>query len=805
MRQRGLEEVAGLLHADAALLHLACPEGYRLAAVYGLGEVPAAHRLHQLSGEEFDTLSAGLWFEWDLPEDYGGPAENNYHLLGARHAIAVGLRAGPELVGYASFLFRDRADRRPLMTALSALGAIWGLQHERLLESERRGGAEQALRESEGRFRLLARATNDAVWDWDLLRGEVWWGEGLQTQFGYRAEEVGPGAGWWLEQIHPDDRARVAASLDRALEQGAEWSGEYRFRRADGGYAHVLDRGHVVRDAGGRAVRMVGGITDLTARKESEDRLRLRLAELEAVNRVSGALRTTRTSDEMLSVLLEETLRAVGAERGAICLYQPRSGELVPACARGWSGVPDLRVRPGEGITGRVFATGEPYFSDDLAADPHRHPGMAGRLPPGCAGGAVPVRAGAEPVGVLSVLAGPGRRLAPEQARLLSALADMAGAALHRQQLHEAAVRRVERLQALRAVDRAITSGPDLEFALGVLLQEALGQLGAEAAGVLLFDPAALALAPAAGRGFRGGAYPASRVRLGEGLAGRAALERRAVLEEDLRAAAFVRRELLGEGFTGYAAAPLVAKGELKGVLELFLRGPLPAEPEWAEFLETLAGQAAIAVDNFRLFERLQRANGELELAYDATIEGWSRALDLRDEETEGHSLRVTEMAVELARAVGMGEEELVHVRRGALLHDVGKLGVPDAVLLKPGPLSEEEWAVMKKHPVHAHEWLSAIPYLRPALDIPYCHHERWDGTGYPRGLGGEEIPLAARVFAVVDVYDALTSDRPYRPAWPREKALEHVRAQAGRHFDPAVVEAFLRLMGQKGAGSAPA
>ncbi len=191
----------------------------------------------------------------------------------------------------------------------------------------------------------------------------------------------------------------------------------------------------------------------------------------------------------------------------------------------------------------------------------------------------------------------------------------------------------------------------------------------------------------------------------------------------------------------------------------------------------------------------LEQAHAELLVAYDATIEGWVMALDLRDKETEGHSRRVTEMTVSLARAAGLTEPELVHLRRGALLHDIGKLGVPDAILLKPGRLTAEEFAVMKRHPQYAYDMLSPVAYLLPALDIPYCHHEKWDGSGYPRGLAGEDIPLAARLFAAVDVWDALRSDRPYRPAWPLAEVAAYVGAESGKHFDPAVVELFLRRM----------
>lgn len=193
----------------------------------------------------------------------------------------------------------------------------------------------------------------------------------------------------------------------------------------------------------------------------------------------------------------------------------------------------------------------------------------------------------------------------------------------------------------------------------------------------------------------------------------------------------------------------------------------------------------------------IEEAHEKLLSAYDATIEGWSRAMDLRDKETEGHTLRVTDLSVELARMMGINEGELVFIRRGALLHDIGKLGVPDAILLKANQLSDAEWEVMRKHPQYAYEMLSPIEYLRPALDIPYCHHEKWDGTGYPRGLKGEEIPLAARIFAVVDVWDALTSDRPYRPAWSHEEAMKYIKEQSGKHFDPKVVEKFIEMMGK--------
>ena len=194
----------------------------------------------------------------------------------------------------------------------------------------------------------------------------------------------------------------------------------------------------------------------------------------------------------------------------------------------------------------------------------------------------------------------------------------------------------------------------------------------------------------------------------------------------------------------------------------------------------------------FEANEALLAKNAELVIAYDSTIEGWGKALDLRDKETEDHAQRVTEMTLQTARVYGMSEKELVHVRRGALLHDIGKMGVPDSILMKEGTLTPEEEKIMHNHPLNAFNILMPIAYLRPALDIPYCHHEKWDGSGYPRGLRGEQIPIGARIFALSDIWDALISDRRYHTAWPRAKVVEHIRSRAGTYFDPDLVDLFL-------------
>lgn len=355
----------------------------------------------------------------------------------------------------------------------------------------------------------------------------------------------------------------------------------------------------------------------------------------------------------------------------------------------------------------------------------------------------------------------------------------------------------VRRLSSLRTIDMAISSSLDLHVTLNVILEQVVNQLNVDAAVILLYEPKSNELVFAASRGFITPGMSKLRLKLGEDYAGQAALTRRpiSIVNLDKNDRLHSKAALLSEeNFVSFFAIPLLAKGKVNGVLEIFHRSTLNPKPDWLDYLDTLAGQASIAIDSVQLFDGLERSNNELLLAYDATIVGWSHAMDLRDKETEGHTERVTDMTIDLARVAGLTGDQIANIRRGALLHDIGKLGVPDNILFKPDKLSDEEWAIMRKHPQFAHDLLSPIEFLKPALDIPYCHHEKWDGTGYPRGLISEEIPFEARLFAVVDVWDALCSDRPYRAGWPEAKVLNHIQSGSGTHFDPKAVDLFMRI-----------
>jgi HD-GYP domain-containing protein (c-di-GMP phosphodiesterase class II) len=353
----------------------------------------------------------------------------------------------------------------------------------------------------------------------------------------------------------------------------------------------------------------------------------------------------------------------------------------------------------------------------------------------------------------------------------------------------------LRRLSALRDIDVAISSSLDPRLTLSVVVAKVVQELDVDAADILAMNQMTQTLEFAAGNGFRTSALQHTNIRIGDGFAGSVARNRRILRIDDLGEdnGRFGRSpEFDKEGFTSYCAVPLVSKGQVQGVLEVFKRDAIDFSDSWQEFLESLARQAVIAIENAALFERLVRSNQDLLYAYDATIEGWSTVLELRDIETEGHTRRVTEMTMRLAREMAYPADQMVHIRRGALLHDIGKLAIPDGILLKPASLTDEEWRIMRQHPVIAREMLGRIDYLRPALDIPYCHHEKWDGTGYPRGLQAEQIPIPARIFSVADVFDALTSDRPYRSAWTKSRALAYIEEQSGRYFEPRVVDVFM-------------
>lgn len=543
-------------------------------------------------------------------------------------------------------------------------------------------------------------------------------------------------------------------------------------------------------------------IRDVTRRKVAESRVLHENARAEALLNIASQLNAQLNLESVYTTVCEAAVRALNTSAATIYLFNAQQNVFEYASGYGFPPNYDKQTKP---IPAEIYKllisnANEPYVLDIqvvpevfdyvpvLELDMHSITG-------------VNLLRDKQLVGNLALYTfeRPAKFTANDLA-LLQGLADQAVLAIANARLYEDSQRRLQNIQALHRMDMAISGSLELSISLKIILEELTRHLQVDAANIFIMNAYMNTLEFAVGHGFNNPITQKTQIRLGDGLTGRIALERQPLhISDELENHLEVQRFnlLAPEKFRGYYGLPLIAKAQVQGVIEIFHRAPLKPDTEWLEFIETIAGQAAIAIENITLFNKLQRSNTELGLAYDITLEGWSRAMDLRDRETEGHTQRVAEMTVQLGQSLGLSDQEIVNARRGALLHDMGKLGIPDSILLKPGKLTDEEWEIMKKHPTYAYEMLSPISYLRPALDIPYCHHEKWDGTGYPRGLKGESIPIAARIFSVADVWDALRSDRPYRKAWSREKVIAYIREHKEDYFDPKVVDAFLSIIDQ--------
>ena len=388
----------------------------------------------------------------------------------------------------------------------------------------------------------------------------------------------------------------------------------------------------------------------------------------------------------------------------------------------------------------------------------------------------------------------------PETIEIFNSFSNLLSLVFLESFLFEKANQRLNKIAALRNIDLAILSSFDIRVIHEVFVNEAVSLLQLDTLSLLEFDEFTQEFKLKIQKGLTNEELKKLKkqcIKIGKFIPGKAAKERRIIkasfeeMDEPLR-----KRIMEERGFSNYYACPMIAKGKILGIVEVFKREKFEEEEEeWIEFLEALVGQISMAFENAKLFFELQSTKEDLLLAYDQTIEALSYALDLRDKETEGHSQRVTELTIKIAERLGIRGEKLRYIKWGALLHDIGKLGIPDSILLKPGPLNDEEWEIMKKHCEYGYNMLKQVEFLLPALEIPLYHHERWDGSGYPKGLKGEEIPLPARIFAIVDVWDALTSERPYRPPFSKEKALEYIVSQSGKHFDPEIVKVFLEVI----------
>ncbi len=539
-------------------------------------------------------------------------------------------------------------------------------------------------------------------------------------------------------------------------------------------------------------------VHDISATKQKEEAARKHAEEMEALYRTSLEINARTELMPLLQTIVERAACMIQTRMGGIYLTEADGESLKLTVSHQLpAGILGNIVRPGEGLSGKVFQTRQPIAVQDYSTWEGRTP--AYQAYPFRRDLGAPMLAKERIIGVINVSDDQNKAaFTPEQIRLLSLFADQAATAIEQARLFNAERSRRREAETLRSATAAISTSLDLPQVLEAILSSIAQVVPYDSATIFLLQGDFLKIVTSRG-------VPDIQKIIHKDFAAREdALFSQIQREKQTQLVPDVSQDprFLGWGGTdsyvrSWMGVPLLVRGEVTGYITLDSRQKAAYHAEEAALAQAFANQAAIAIENARLFAETESSLRKINQAYESTIEGWSRAMELRDRETEGHSLRVTALTLTLAQACNTPPQELIHIRRGALLHDIGKMAIPDKILLKPGALTPEEWQVMRQHPQYAYDMLSSVEYLLPALHIPYCHHEKWDGSGYPRGLRGEEIPLHARIFSVIDVWDALTSDRPYRAAWERATVIEHIRQHAGSHFDPHIVQTFLRLCEQ--------
>jgi putative nucleotidyltransferase with HDIG domain len=465
-----------------------------------------------------------------------------------------------------------------------------------------------------------------------------------------------------------------------------------------------------------------------------------------------------------------------------------------------------LPVRGGQ--IGAALATGQPSVDDGCLQDNFLN--MFVNMTPVLFSACIPLTVGDEKVGVLWVgrtrSARLPQRYSPQEVALLKAVGEMSAHAIHRTRQYDHTVRYAEQMKAITLAGDALVQVLEISE-IYENLDQSLANLFPDICGVYIssFDPAVSLFKYEFGRldGARIDIFRLPMLKLdppGRDAQSDAVHTRQPVIvnnleASDLTGSASILVGPAGQPVHSILCAPMIEQGGILGVIQVLSHSANRFTPGDSELLMMVGNIAAVAIQNARMIDRLEHRNIELTQSFDITLEGWSNAVELRDPETQGHLKRVSQLATQLAAQMGIHVDQLEQIRRGALLHDIGKIGVPDHILNKSAALTAQEWEIMRRHPQYAYDILRSIPFLLPAIDIPYCHHERWDGTGYPRGLKGDQIPISARIFTVIDVWDALRSNRPYRKAWTASEAAAYMQNQSNKLFDPLVLKEFFKLM----------
>lgn len=686
---------------------------------------------------------------------------------------------------------------------IGAIETAFEISKQKTAEAEK-----ERFGEAKEEFRAIAEYVTDAVIMIDNLGRVTYWNPAAERIFGYSRSEMTRKCvhGTLMpEEFREQFRKGFEVFRKTGEGQGVEKVVEVTAKHKSGAKIPIEITVSPVKRQG--KYWALGIIRDITEQKKAQEKIHHQLKVLSSLYRaakklgedftlIDRARNVVRTAVESFGLSLAWLGRAEKDGTVSLLMHYPEEFSYPEEISVRWN-----ESSEGQGPGGRAIRSGLPQTIEDISTDPQFIPWKNAALKQGriASAAAFPLIARDHTFGILALYSDQVGFFTEERVAEIQSFTYLAATAIENARLYEESLSRLQRITALRNIDMAITGSLDLRVVTKVALNEIAKQLKVDAVAILRLCPYTQMLEYLDVNGFYTDGIKKNRIPMGSGISGRVVQDRKVIYIADLSRfedQIFIQRNLLkDEGFVSYYGAPLVSKGKVLGVLEVFHRKAHNGNSEWMDFLETLAGQVAMAIENASLVDNILRKHTELITAYNQTIEGWGTALSLKEEETAEHSQRVTEMSVELAKVLGMEEEDIYHVRLGALLHDIGKIGVPDSILLKPGKLTDDEWEVMRKHPDYAFEMLAPIAYLRKASEIPYCHHEKWDGTGYPRGLKGKQIPLSARIFAVVDVWDALSSNRPYRKAWPNDKVIEHLQKQSGSHFDPEVVECFIKII----------
>jgi PAS domain S-box-containing protein/putative nucleotidyltransferase with HDIG domain len=733
-----------------------------------------------------------------LHDDLYTPCREEVERLQFQSTLAVPMKHQEDVLGvlivYADQTSRFDDEEIDLLCELAddiAFGLVTIRQQG---ERER---AEMALRESEALFRAVVEHNHDGIVFMDADRRFIYVSPSYAQLNGRTPGEMIGQSGSML--VHPDDIALVAEKYHEVLQQpGFIGHAEYRIQHQNGSWRWIdsnmtnfLDDPHV------RAILL--NSHDITERKLFEDAIQQRNNELTVLNQIGQALSRLNKPDQILELIVSETGRVLDNRNLFIALYDPASQELsFPVYIINGERV-KVPGRPlGNDPIDHVIQNNAPLLVRQNLNEAIQQQAAEGSGDVSRCIIAVPMRADNQVIGVIALQDYDHEKAYDDHTiELLTTIAAQATNALENARLYGAMQQELEErkqreheLQVIATLSASLRAALTRAEMMPVIVQQIVGLLGCDTVDIEVIDQQTGDALLEAGQGLWE-RLVGTRQKKGTGMNAIISQTLQPYLTQDMENDPNVAvAQWAREGIRGAAGMPLIAQEKLIGFIWVGCKGQI-AENE-VRLLSAITNITANAIARATLHEQTQKQAADLTLAYDSTLQGWARTLELRDQETKEHTQRVVEMTLILARRMGVKEEDLEYVRRGALLHDIGKLGIPDSVLLKPGTLDEREWEIMRRHAEYALNLLSPVEYLRPAINIPYCHHEKWDGTGYPRGLKGEDIPLEARIFAVVDVWDALTNDRPYRRAWSEEDARKYIRQQSGKHFDPWVVEAFL-------------